>query len=162
MITILRIYWSETPVKRVLFLCTGNSARSQMAEALLRMLGNGEFEAHSAGTHPASEVNAFALEVLKERGASIEGLYSKTIDQFAGQEFHIAVTVCDNARQECPTFPGAKKMDHWSLEDPAAFQGTYEEILFVFREARDEIEKRIKTYILQGKLAEDPMKSLRL
>jgi arsenate reductase len=133
-----------------------------MSEALLRVLGDGEFEAHSAGTHPASEVNPFALEVLKERGASIEGLFPKTIDHFSGQEFHLAVTVCDNAKQECPTFPGAKKMDHWSLEDPAAFQGTYEEILFTFRETRDEIERRIKTYILQGKLADDPMKSFRL
>jgi arsenate reductase len=162
MTTTFRIVRSETPVKRVLFLCTGNSARSQMSEALLRALGNGEFEAYSAGTHPASEVNTFALEVLKERGVSIEGLYPKTIDQFAGQDFHLAVTVCDNAKQECPTFPGARKMDHWSLEDPAAFQGTYEEILFAFREIRDEIERRIKTYILQGKLADDPMKSLRL
>lgn len=149
-------------MKRVLFLCTGNSARSQMAEALLRVLGNGEFEAHSAGTHPASEVNPFALEVLKERGVSIEGLFPKTIDQFAGQEFHLAVTVCDNAKQECPTFPGAKKVDHWSLKDPAAFQGTYEEILFTFRETRDEIERRIKSYILQDKLADDPMRSLQM
>ena len=149
-------------MKRVLFLCTGNSARSQMSEALLRILGNGEFEAHSAGTHPASEVNPFALEVLKERGVSIEGLFPKIIDQFVGQEFHLAVTVCDNAKQECPTFPGAKKVDHWSLKDPAAFQGTYEEILFTFRETRDEIERRIKTYILQDKLADDPMKSVRL
>jgi arsenate reductase len=149
-------------MKRVLFICTGNSARSQMSEALLRVLGDGEFDAHSAGTHPASEVNPFALEVLKERGVSIEGLFPKTIDHFAGQEFHLAVTVCDNAKQECPTFPGAKKMDHWSLEDPAAFQGTYEEILFKFRETRDDIERRIKTFILKGKLADDPMKSIRL
>ena len=133
-----------------------------MSEALLRLLSEDRFEAHSAGTHPASEVNLFALEVLRERGVSIEGLFPKTIDYFAGQEFHLAVTVCDNAKQECPTFPGAKAMDHWSLEDPAAFEGTYEEILLKFRETRDEIERRIKTYILRGKLAEDPLKSLRL
>jgi arsenate reductase len=133
-----------------------------MAEALLRLVGEGNFDAHSAGTHPASKVNPFALEVLKERGASTEGLFPKSIDKFAEQEFHIAVTVCDNAKQECPTFPGAKTMDHWSLEDPAAFEGTYEEILFTFRETREEIERRIKTYILQDKLAEDPMKSQRL
>lgn len=149
-------------MKRVLFLCTRNTARSQISEALLRLLGEGEFEAHSAGTHPGSKVNPFALEVLKESGASIEGLFPKSIDKFAGQEFHLAVTVCDNAKQECPTFPGATRMDHWSLEDPAAFDGTYEEILFTFRETRDEIEKRIKKYILQDKLAEDSMKSLRL
>jgi arsenate reductase len=149
-------------VKRVLFLCTGNSARSQISEALLRLLGGSKFEAYSAGTHPASEVNPFALEVLKERGASIEGLYPKSIDAFAGQEFHLAVTVCDNAKQECPSFPGAEAIDHWSLEDPAAFEGTYEEVLLTFRETRDEIERRIKTYVLQNKLAEDPLKSLGL
>ena len=149
-------------MKRVLFLCTGNSARSQMSEALLRLLGEDGFEAYSAGTHPASEVNPFALEVLKERGASVEGLFPKTIAHFSGQEFHLAVTVCDNAKQECPTFPGAKAMDHWSLEDPATFEGTYEEILPKFRETRDEIERRIKTYILQDKLAEDPLTTLRL
>jgi len=149
-------------VKRVLFLCTGNSARSQISEALLRLLGGGKFEAYSAGTHPASEVNSFALEVLKERGAGIEGLFPKTMDKFAGQEFDLVVTVCDNAKQECPSFPGAKAIDHWSLEDPAAFEGTYEEILFTFRETRDEIERRIRTYILQDRLAEDPLKSLRL
>lgn len=149
-------------MKRVLFLCTGNSARSQMAEAILRLLSEGKFEAFSAGTHPASEVNQFALEVLKEHGASTEGLFPKTVDHFAGEEFHLAVTVCDSAKQECPTFPGAKKMDHWSLEDPAAFEGTYDEIIFTFRETRDEIERRIKTYILQDRLADDPLKSLRL
>ncbi|MFW9888125.1 MAG: arsenate reductase ArsC [Candidatus Thorarchaeota archaeon] len=153
---------SKESVKRVLFLCTGNSARSQMAEALLRLLGEDRFEAHSAGTHPASEVNPFALEALRERGASTEGLFTKTIDHFAGQEFHLAVTVCDKAKQECPSFPGAKRIDHWSLEDPASFEGTYEEILLKFRETRDEIERRINTYILQDKLAEDPLKSLRL
>ncbi|MHA2142917.1 MAG: arsenate reductase ArsC [Candidatus Thorarchaeota archaeon] len=149
-------------MKRVLFLCTGNSARSQMSEALLRLLGDGKFEAYSAGTHPTSEVNPFAIEVLKERGASIEGLFPKTIDYFAGQEFYLAVTVCDNAKQECPTFPGAEKIDHWSLEDPAAFEGTYEEILFTFRETRDEIERRIKDYIFRDRLAEDPLRSFRL
>lgn len=149
-------------MKRVLFLCTGNSARSQISEALLRLLGNGKFEVFSAGTHPASEVNPFALKVLKERGANIEGLFPKTINHFAAQEFDLAVTVCDNAKQECPSFPGAKTIDHWSLEDPVAFEGTNEEILFIFRNTRDEIERRIKTYILQDRLAEDPLKSLRL
>jgi arsenate reductase len=162
MATAFHIFRSKQPVKRVLFLCTGNSARSQISEALLRLLGGGKFEAFSAGTHPASEVNPFALEVLKERGAGIEGLFPKTIDQFAGQEFDLLVTLCDNAKQECPSFPGAKAIDHWSLEDPAAFEGTYEEILFTFTETRDEIERRIRTYILQDRLAEDPLKSLRL
>lgn len=149
-------------MKRVLFICTGNSARSQISESLLRLLGDGKFEAKSAGTYPASEVNPFALEVLKERGASVEGLHPKTIDRFAGQEFHLVVTVCDNAKQECPSFPRTKKMDHWSLKDPAAFEGTYDEILSKFRETRDEIERRIKMYILQDRLADDPLKSFRV
>ena len=149
-------------LKRVLFLCTGNSARSQISESMLRLLGGGEFEAYSAGTQPASRVNPFTLEVLEERGASVEGLFPKTLDVFDGRPFDLVVTVCDNAKQECPVFPGAKSVDHWSLEDPAAFEGTYSEVITVFRETRDEIERRIKEFILQGKLADDPMNSLRL
>lgn len=133
---------------RVLFLCTGNSARSQMAEALLRHLGGQEFEAYSAGTEPQSEVNPFALEALKEKGIPIEGLYPKLVNEFVNEEFDLVVTVCDGAKQVCPHFPGAKLMDHWSLDDPAAFEGTYDEILFTFRETRDEIERRINTTIL--------------
>ncbi|TFH03647.1 MAG: arsenate reductase ArsC, partial [Candidatus Thorarchaeota archaeon] len=129
-------------VKRVLFLCTGNSARSQMAEAFLRHLGGEIFEVHSAGTKPQSKVNPFAIEVLKEKGISTEGLYPKKVGEMVNPEIDLVVTVCDNARQSCPHFPGAKRMEHWSLEDPATFQGTYEEILFKFRETRDEIERK--------------------
>jgi arsenate reductase len=135
-------------MKRILFLCTGNSARSQISEALLRLLGGNEYTVHSAGTDVSSEVNPFALEVIKERGGSIEGLHPKRVDQFTGQPFDLVITVCDNAKQTCPHFPGAKEMLHWSLEDPAAFQGTYDEILEFFRETRDEIERRIKEFIL--------------
>ena len=149
-------------MRRVLFLCTGNSARSQMAEALLKDLGGNDFEVHSAGTEPQSEVNPFTIEALKEKGIPIEGLYPKLVNEFVNQIFDLVVTVCDGAKQACPHFPSAKQMDHWSLEDPAAFQGSYDEILFTFRETREEIERRIKTYILQDKLAEDPLKSLRL
>ncbi len=136
------------PMKRVLFLCTGNSARSQISEALLKLIGEDKFEVHSAGTDIASEVNPFALEVIKEKGGSTEGLYPKKSEQFAGQPFDLVITVCDNAKQACPLFPGAKEMLHWSLEDPAAFQGTYDETLTVFRETRDEIERRIRLHIL--------------
>jgi len=135
-------------MKRVLFLCTGNSARSQMAEALLRSLAGDSYEAYSAGTDIAPVVNPFALEVLEERGADTEGLHSKSLDIFMDQSFDLVITVCDNARQTCPFFPGAKSMDHWSLEDPAAFRGTREEILLKFRESRDEIERRIRTTFL--------------
>ncbi|MBN2228099.1 MAG: arsenate reductase ArsC [Candidatus Thorarchaeota archaeon] len=135
-------------MKRVLFLCTGNSARSQMAEALLKHLGGGGFEVYSAGTKPQSQVNPFAIEVLKERGIPTDGLHPKLVNEYINHEIDLVVTVCDNAKQTCPHFPGAKRMEHWSLEDPAAFQGSYEEILFVFRGTLEEIEKRIRMNIL--------------
>jgi arsenate reductase len=119
-----------------------------MAEALLKYLGGDEFEVYSAGTKPQSEVNPFALEVLKEKGIPVEGLYPKLIGEMVNLEIDLVVTVCDSAKQSCPHFPEAKRIDHWSLEDPAAFEGTYEEILFTFRETRDEIERRILANIL--------------
>jgi arsenate reductase len=119
-----------------------------MAESLLRHLGGEEYEVLSAGTEPHSEVNPFALEVLKERGIPIKGLYPKLVNEFVNNEFDLVVTVCDGAKQSCPNLPCAKQIEHWSLEDPAAFQGTYDEILFTFRETRDEIERRIRTNIL--------------
>ena len=137
-------------MRRVLFLCTGNSARSQMAEALLKHLGGSDFEVYSAGTTPQSEVNQFAVEVLVERGIPTDGLHPKLVNKFVNYEIDVVVTVCDGAKQACPHFPGAKRMEHWSLKDPAAFQGTYDEILFTFRETRDEIERRIKDYILNS------------
>ena len=121
-----------------------------MAEALLRHLGGDEFEVHSAGTKPQSEVNPFALEVLREEGISFERLYPKLVNEFVNEQFDLVVTVCDSAKKSCPHFPGAKQMEHWSLEDPAAFEGSYDEILFTFRETRDEIERRIRTSILKN------------
>ena len=135
-------------MQRVLFLCTGNSARSQMAEALLKHLGGDDFEVHSAGTSPKSEVNPFAIEVLKELDIQTEGLYPKLVDEFVNQDFDLVVTVCDSAKQNCPFFPGVKAIDHWSLKDPAAFQGSYDEILYTFRETRDDIEERIRESLL--------------
>ena len=135
-------------MKRILFVCTGNSARSQMAEAILRTLGGDEYEALSAGVKPGPQVNPFALEVLKERGISVEGLSPKHAKEFLTLDIDLVVTVCDNAKQTCPHFPGARAYEHWSLEDPAAFQGTHFETLQVFRETRNEIERRIRTVIL--------------
>lgn len=135
---------------RVLFLCTGNSARSQIAEAILKHIGVEGFDVRSAGTKPQSEVNPFAIEVLIERGVLIEDLYPKHVNEFVNQEFDLVVTVCDGAKQSCPFFLGARQMEHWSLEDPAVFQGTYNEILLTFRETRDEIEKRIRERILKS------------
>lgn len=136
-------------MKRVLFLCTGNSARSQIAEALLRHLGGDSYDVHSAGTDISSEVNPLAIQVLKERGISIEGLYPKGLNEYAGIPFDIVITVCDSAKQSCPYFPGARKTIHWSIEDPAAYQGRYEEMLLVFRETLEEIENRIRTSLLR-------------
>lgn len=121
-----------------------------MAEALLKHLGGEEFEVSSAGTEPQPTVNPFALEALKEKGIPTEGLYPKLVSEFVNQEFDLVVTVCDSAKQSCPHFPGAKRLEHWSLEDPAAFQGTYDEILFIFKETRDEIERRVKEIILKS------------
>ena len=115
-----------------------------MSEALLRHLGGDEYEVASAGTTIASEVNSFALEVLKEKRILTEGLHPKTVDNFIDQFFDVIITVCDKAKQTCPYFHNTKEFLHWSIEDPAAFQGTYEEILFVFRETRDVIEEHIR------------------
>ena len=138
----------ENRMKRVLFLCTGNSARSQMSEALLKELGGNDFDVYSAGTHIASEVNPFAIRALEEKGLVTDGLKPKRVDQFKGQSFDLVITVCDNAKQECPFFPGAKQMLHWSLEDPASFQGTDFEIMEKFREIRYMIEERINRELL--------------
>lgn len=120
-----------------------------MAEALLKFLGGKAFEVCSAGTKPQAEVNQFAIEVLREKGIPTEGLHPKLVNDFVSEKFDLVVTVCDKAKQSCPHFPGAKQMEHWSLEDPAAFEGTYDEILFTFRKTRDEIERRIKENILK-------------
>jgi len=119
-----------------------------MAEAILRLLGRDEYEAHSAGTSIAPEVNPLALEVLRERGADVRGLHTKKVDIFVDQSFDLVVTVCDKARQVCPFFPGARHTEHWSIEDPAVFQGSRDEKLQKFRETRDEIERLIKYRIL--------------
>src|SRR5438105_4388723 len=125
--------------RRVLILCTGNSARSQMAEGLLRHLGAEYIDVFSAGTHP-STVNPLAIQVMAERGIGIHSHYSKHVDTFAGQAFDDVMTVCDNAAQECPAFPGPTRRVHWGLPDPAAVAGTEAERLQAFREVRDALE----------------------
>lgn len=107
------------PRFRVLVLCTGNSARSQIAEALLAARGAGRIEAASAGSRPAARVNPYAIEVLREHGLAWEGRVPRCIDDVAGQHFDLVVTVCDNARDACPFFPGAAAQVHWGLPDPA-------------------------------------------
>ena len=131
--------------RRVLILCTGNSARSQMAEGLLRHDGGGRFEVESAGTHPSS-VRAEAVEAMREVGVDISTHRSKSVDEFAGREFDYVITVCDNAKENCPVFPSKTERVHWSFEDPAAAAGGDEERLAVFRRVRDEIRGRLREW----------------
>jgi arsenate reductase len=132
-------------MKRILVLCTGNSARSQMGEGLFRHEGRGAFEVASAGTKP-SHVRPEAIAVMRELGIDISGHRSKSVDEFAGQAFDYVVTVCDNARDSCPAFPAGTARIHWSLEDPAAVEGGEEERLAAFRRIRDQLHERVKAF----------------
>jgi len=123
---------------RVLILCTGNSARSQMAEGLLRYDAGNRFEVSSAGTIP-TQVRAEAIAAMREVGIDISGHRSKAVDEFAGQSFDYVITVCDNAKETCPVFPATTRRIHWSIEDPAAAQGSEEERLGEFRRVRDQM-----------------------
>ena len=124
--------------KRVLILCTGNSARSQMAEGLLRHDAGEHFEVHSAGTRPGS-VRPEAIAVMLELGIYISGHRSKHVEEFDGQPFDYVITVCDNARESCPVLSGAAKRLHQSFDDPASLTGSEEERLAIFRRVRDEL-----------------------
>ncbi len=126
---------------RVLFICTHNSARSQMAEAFVNHLSN-KWRAESAGTE-ATEVNPYAKRVMEEIGISLEGHRSKSIEEFRGQMFDLVVTVCDHAKEACPFFPGKRYM-HMGFQDPSEAKGTEEEILQVFRKIRDEIREWVE------------------
>ena len=130
----------------VLILCTGNSARSQMAEGLFRHLAGDRYEVFSAGTKP-SPVRPEAIGVMKEIGIDISGQRSKSVDEFANREFDCVITVCDNANQSCPVFPGKTRRLHWPLEDPAAATGPEEERRAEFRRIRDQIQQRISIYL---------------
>jgi arsenate reductase len=136
-----------TDKPRVLFLCTGNSARSQMAEGILRHVAGDRFQVFSAGTKPGV-VNPLAIAVMREMGIDISHHRSKHVNECFGTGFAYVITVCDNARETCPILPGAPRQIHWSLEDPAAATGTDDEKLAVFRVIRDEIHARIKNEFL--------------
>jgi len=133
--------------KRILFLCTGNSCRSHMAEGLLRALGGDRFEAFSAGAKPAGYVHPLAIRAMQDIGIDISSHTSKSLDAFDGQKFDYLITVCDQAREACPTYAGAAQQLHWSFEDPAHAQGTEEQRLAVFRRVRDEIRQRIQLFL---------------
>lgn len=131
--------------ERVLILCTGNSARSQMAEGLLRELHGDKFEVHSAGVDP-SIVKPEAIEVMNEIGIDISGHTSKSADIFAGQEFDHIITVCDNAKEHCPYFPGSAKRIHRTFEDTASASGTYDDRVAAFRRVRDQISEYLRGF----------------
>lgn len=134
---------------RVLFLCTGNSARSQMAEAFLRKYGGEQFEAFSAGLEPRP-IHPLTVQVMQESGIDISRQHSKGVEIYLGKTlFHYLITVCDKAEQNCPTnWPGVNQRLHWSFEDPAVFEGSEEEKLEKFRAIRDQIERRIKEWVI--------------
>jgi arsenate reductase len=135
---------------KVLFLCTGNSARSQMAEAFLRGYAGKRFEAHSAGLRPKG-INPYTVRVMEEIGLSLVGHRSKALSEYMGQvHFGYMITVCADAEEKCPSvFPGMGQRLHWGFEDPAAFVGSEQETLSRFREVRDQIDERIKEWLTQ-------------
>jgi arsenate reductase len=131
----------------VLFLCTHNSARSQVAEGLLRFYGEGRVEVHSAGTM-AKRVKPEAVQVMAEEGVDISGQRSKTLGPFVHQRFDYVITVCDQANEACPIFPNARHRWHWSIEDPSRVEGPEEARLAAFRLARQALERRIRSELL--------------
>lgn len=130
----------------ILVLCTGNSARSQMAEGLLRRAAGDRFDIFSAGTKP-SFLRAEAIAVMAEIGIDISGQRSKSVDEFMGRPFRFVITVCDNARESCPIFPAETERIHWGFEDPAAVEGTLMEREAAFRRIRDQIAQRVERYV---------------
>lgn len=144
---------SNSEPMRVLFLCTHNSSRSQMAEGLLRARGGDRYAVFSAGTHPRG-VHPLAVQAMREIGIDISeeaGYRAKSLGEFIGQPpMDLVVTVCDEAAEECPFFPGARRQEHWGFPDPSAVTGTEAERLAAFRSVRDGIAKRITTFAAQS------------
>jgi arsenate reductase (thioredoxin) len=134
---------------RVLFLCTGNSARSQMAEALLLLMAGQHFEVYSAGTHPAG-LNPAAIGAMRELGVDISSHRSKHVNEFLSKQFDYVITVCDRAKESCPVFPSASRLLHWSFEDPAAAADAQRKEIFT--RVRDEIADKICQFIVEEKL----------
>ena len=136
---------SEHPI-RVLFVCTGNSARSQIAEAVLGRIGGADFEVYSAGTEPHG-VNPYTVRVLDDAGIDWSAARSKSVEEFAGQSFDYVITVCDRARQTCPTFPGSQNTLHWGLDDPAEVEDSDAQKLAAFQRTYMELNQRIRPFV---------------
>jgi len=142
---LLKEIYMHYPI-RVMFLCTANSARSQMAEGLLRAFGSKDFEVYSAGLEP-KELNPLAVKVMAEIDIDISGQRSKHLNEYEEIQFDYMITVCDRARDSCPSFPRDGENIHWGYDDPAEVQGTAEEKLAVFRRVRNEIRQRLNVWI---------------
>jgi arsenate reductase len=142
--------------KKVLFLCTGNSARSQMAEALLPLIAGDHFEAASAGTSPAG-LNPMTIEIMQELGVDMRQHRSKHVDEFRGHDFDYVITVCDRAKETCPVFPNARNLRHWSFDDPAA--AAPENRRETFRRVREEIAERICQFLVE-EVGQSPARSI--
>jgi arsenate reductase len=136
--------------KKVLFLCTHNSCRSQMAEGIVNNFLGDRFQAFSAGTEK-TKVNPLAIEILAEIGIDISNHYSKTLDEFNGETFDHVITLCGSANEQCPIFFGGVKRVHIGFDDPSRTTGTEEEVLAEFRRVRDEIKERLVAYLLDSK-----------
>ena len=134
--------------KRVLILCTGNSCRSQMAESLWNRLGDGRWQAESAGSRPAGFVHPMAIEAMRDLGEDLSLAESKHVDRFLEEPIDLVVTVCDAAKESCPVLPHAAETLHWPFPDPADALGTDEEKMAVFRDVRDQIQARIQQYLV--------------
>jgi arsenate reductase len=143
-----------TAKQRVLILCTGNSARSQMAEGLLRHEAGDRFDVFSAGTKP-SHVRPEAIAAMNEIGIDISGHRSKSMDEFTGQDLDYVITVCDNANELCPVFPGKTRRLHWPFADPAAVEGSEEQRRAAFKKIRDQIHGRIMVFLGETSSASD-------
>ncbi|HOK80366.1 MAG TPA: arsenate reductase ArsC [bacterium] len=133
-------------MKKILFLCSGNSCRSQMAEGMANHYGAGKIQAFSAGLNPTI-VNPYAIEVMAEIGIDISGQRSKNLEEFLGQQFDLIITLCESAKQNCPLFPGKTIRIHWDIKDPADATGSEEEILTEFRKCRDIIKEKIIDFL---------------
>ncbi len=139
--------------KRVLIVCTGNACRSQMAEGFWRQLGQDRWEVFSAGSQPAGYVHPLAIDVMKEVGVDISTHRCKHVNELAAQSFDLVVTVCDRAKESCPTRPGAGQTLHWAFDDPASASGPAKHVLMTFRRVRDQIRDRIARYLRERGLA---------
>jgi arsenate reductase (thioredoxin) len=137
---------SETPAPLVLVLCTGNSCRSHLAEGILRTAARGRFRVASAGSRPAGHVHPLAVRVMDEVGIDIRHHHSKHLNEFLSEKVETVITVCGNADQVCPVFPGQVNRHHWPFDDPAHAVGSEEEIIAVFRRVRDEIRRVFEAY----------------